>query len=108
MLIRRLLALATAGSLALPAAALLVLPGLTSIQVARSFRETIYLAPAFGLTSVVLGLFASLFLDVPPGATIVLSGLGVLLIVVSLKWLHQRLRERRPARPGEDQRSPGS
>src|SRR5438445_602365 len=66
-------------------AALLVLPGLTSIQVARSFRETMVLSPVFGLASVVVGLLASLVLDVAPGATIVLSGLGILLAVVTAR-----------------------
>jgi zinc transport system permease protein len=68
-------------------AALLVLPGLTSIQVARSFRETMVLSPVFGLASVVVGIFLSLVLDVAPGATIVLTGLGILLLVVSAKKL---------------------
>jgi zinc transport system permease protein len=68
-------------------AALLVLPGLTSIQVARSFRETMVLSPAFGLTSVVVGILLSLVLDVAPGATIVLTGLALLLGVVSAKRL---------------------
>src|SRR5437870_2351154 len=66
-------------------AALLVLPGLTSIQIARSFRQTMVLAPAFGLTSVVLGILGSLYLDVAPGATIVLTGLGILLGVVTAR-----------------------
>jgi zinc transport system permease protein len=66
-------------------AALLVLPGLTSIQVARSFRQTMILSPVFGLASVVLGIFISLILDVAPGATIVLSGLGILLAVVAFR-----------------------
>jgi zinc transport system permease protein len=66
-------------------AALLVLPGLTSIQVARSFRQTMVLSPVFGLASVVLGIFISLILDVAPGATIVLSGLGILLAVVAFR-----------------------
>ena len=66
-------------------AALLVLPGLTSIQVARSFRQTMILSPAFGLTSVVVGILFSLLLDVAPGATIVLTGLGILSIVLVVK-----------------------
>jgi zinc transport system permease protein len=66
-------------------AALLVLPGLTSIQVARSFRQTMILSPAFGLTSVAVGILFSLVLDVPPGATIVLTGLGILTVVIVLK-----------------------
>ena len=66
-------------------AALLVLPGLTSIQIARSFRQTIALAPIFALTSVIAGIFLSLVLDVAPGSTIVLSGLGLLVGVVVAK-----------------------
>lgn len=68
-------------------AALLVLPGLTSIQVARSFRQAMVLSPAFGLTSVVVGILLSLVLDVAPGATIVLTGLAVLLGIVGVKKL---------------------
>src|SRR5204863_455621 len=66
-------------------AAGLVVLGSTSIQVARSFRETMVLSPVFGLTSVVVGLLVSLVLDVAPGATIVLSGLGILLGVVTAR-----------------------
>lgn len=68
-------------------AALLVLPGLTSIQVARSFRQTMILSPVFGLASVVLGIFLSLAWDVAPGATIVLSGLAILVLVIGAKKL---------------------
>jgi zinc transport system permease protein len=66
-------------------AALLVLPGLTSIQIAKSFRQTMILSPVFGLLSVILGLLLSLFLDAPPGATIVLAGLAILLCVIGGK-----------------------
>jgi zinc transport system permease protein len=68
-------------------AALLVLPGLTSIQVARSFRQTMLLSPAFGLTSVVVGILLCLVLDVSPGPTIVLTGLGILMLVIVTKKL---------------------
>jgi ABC-type Mn2+/Zn2+ transport system permease subunit len=43
------------------------------------------LSPAFGLTSVVVGILFSLLLDVAPGATIVLTGLGILSIVLVVK-----------------------
>jgi zinc transport system permease protein len=66
-------------------AALLVLPGLTSIQVARSFRQAMVLSPAFGLVSVVLGILLCLIIDVAPGPTIVLTGLGLLLLVIVVK-----------------------
>jgi zinc transport system permease protein len=76
-------------------AALLVLPGLTSIQVARSFRETMVLSPVFGLASVVVGMLVSLVLDVAPGATIVLSGLGILLAVVAARKLRDFMSRER-------------
>jgi zinc transport system permease protein len=71
-------------------AALLVLPGLTSIQIARSFRQAMVLSPVFGLVSVIVGLFLSLFLDAPPGSTIVLAGLAVLLCVIGAKKIGSR------------------
>ena len=78
-------------------AALLVLPGLTSIQVAHSFRQTMILSPAFGLLSVGAGILFSLFLDVAPGATIVLTGLGILTVVIVIKKIvflaHERVIE---------------
>src|SRR5260370_18463593 len=43
--------------------ALLVLPALTSIQIARSFKQTVILSPIFGLISVVLGLLLSLIIN---------------------------------------------
>ncbi|HEY6238262.1 MAG TPA: metal ABC transporter permease [Thermoplasmata archaeon] len=74
-------------------AALLVLPGLTSIQVARSFRQTVALAPVFGLASVLVGIFLSLLIDVAPGSTIVLTGLAILVGAVVAKrvraWAEQ-------------------
>ena len=41
--------------------ALLVLPALTSIQVARSFKQTVILSPVIGLITVILGLPIQLF-----------------------------------------------
>jgi zinc transport system permease protein len=63
--------------------ALLVLPALTSLQVSRSFKQTMILSPAFGLLTVVLGLLLCIILDTAPGATIVVVGLTVFLFVVA-------------------------
>jgi len=64
--------------------ALLVLPALTSIQIARSFKQTVILSPIFGLISVVLGLLLSLIINSAAGATIVVVGLLVFAIVLGL------------------------
>jgi zinc transport system permease protein len=64
--------------------ALLVLPALTSIQIARSFKQTVILSPIFGLISVVLGLLLSLIINSAAGATIVVVGLLIFAIVLGL------------------------
>ena len=64
--------------------ALLVLPALTSIQIARSFKQTVILSPIFGLISVVLGLLLSLIINSAAGATIVVVGLLIFAVILGL------------------------
>jgi zinc transport system permease protein len=65
--------------------ALLVLPALTSIQLAKSFRQTVILSPVIGLITVISGLLVSIVIDAAPGATIVLTGLAILAIAIIAK-----------------------
>ncbi len=65
-------------------AGLLVLPGLASLQVTRSFRQSIFLSMIFGGLSVILGLFGSIIIDTASGATIVLAALGIFLVTVAV------------------------
>lgn len=69
--------------------ALLVLPGLTSLQISRSFKETVFLSPVFAIISVVVGLLMSIVLDTASGATIVVTGLIIFLLVLAYKGLAQ-------------------
>ncbi len=74
--------------------ALLVLPALTSLQVSRSFKQTMILSPAFGLLTVVLGLLLCIILDTTPGATIVVVGLTIFFfVVVGRKLARWRTRQ---------------
>lgn len=77
--------------------ALLVLPGITSLQVSRSFRETVLLSPLFALLSVVIGLLLSIALDTASGATIVVTGLLIFLFVLAFKklasWTRRTIRD---------------
>ncbi len=57
--------------------ALLVLPPLAAMRIARSFRTTLSLAVAFGLVSVLGGLLVSFYLDVAPSGAVVLVALGL-------------------------------
>jgi zinc transport system permease protein len=68
-------------------AALLVLPGLASLQVSRSLRESMFISVAFGVLSVVLGLLGSIILDTASGAMIVIAALGILITVGISKWV---------------------
>jgi zinc transport system permease protein len=57
--------------------ALMVIPVVTAIQVARGFRQTIFLASGFGLLAVIAGLFLAYYLDLPAGGAIVLFALFI-------------------------------
>ncbi|HEX2966753.1 MAG TPA: metal ABC transporter permease [Syntrophorhabdaceae bacterium] len=52
--------------------ALLILPPVTALQIARSFRATIFISASTGLISVILGIFISFLLNFPTGATVVI------------------------------------
>jgi zinc transport system permease protein len=59
--------------------ALMVIPVAAAMQVARSLKQTIAYAVSFGLAAVVLGLFASFYLNLPAGGTIVITALLIFL-----------------------------
>jgi zinc transport system permease protein len=61
-------------------AALMVLPVIAAGRVARSMLQTLALAVAIGLGSVLGGLTLSYYADLPPGGTIVLVAAGCFLV----------------------------
>jgi zinc transport system permease protein len=65
-------------------AALMVLPVLTASRIARSVRETLLLAMALGVASVFAGLYASFYLDLAPGGTIVLAAAAAFVVVLAV------------------------
>ena len=70
--------------------ALLVLPALTSIQIGKSFKQTIIMSPIFGIASAFLGLFVSLIFDIASGATIVLMAMAIFVAVLGAKRVSAR------------------
>jgi zinc transport system permease protein len=66
--------------------ALLILPAVTALQVARGFRTTIVTAVGVAVFSVVSGIFASFALNLPTGATIVIINVMLFLLAVIGKW----------------------
>jgi zinc transport system permease protein len=75
--------------------ALMVIPVATSQQFARSFRATMLGAMLAGTLAALLGLTTSAFVDVPPGATIVLVALAGFALTAPVGAAVQRRRRRR-------------
>lgn len=65
--------------------ALMVIPVVTGMQLGRSFLQSIYYSLGFALIAVVVGLFASYYLNLPAGGAIVLLSLGIFGTVALLK-----------------------
>jgi zinc transport system permease protein len=81
--------------------ALMVIPVATSQQFARSFRTTMLGAMLAGLVAALLGLTTSAFVDLPPGATIVLVSLVGFALTAPVGAAVQRRRRRRVPFPAE-------
>lgn len=77
------LAAKTIGSLII--SSLLVIPTITAMQFARSYKATIIFSIIISLFCMYLGLFISYFGDFKPGSIIVLIAVLVLLVVLFLK-----------------------
>lgn len=66
---------------------LMILPVASGLQLARSFKEAFFLSMGFSLTAVLGGIFASFYLNLAPGGTIILTSVAVLLCVLTGKKL---------------------
>ncbi len=66
---------------------LLVLPPVTALQVARSFRSTMATSAICGIASVVAGIFVSFLMNLPTGATIVILNFLLFLAAFTYKSL---------------------
>jgi zinc transport system permease protein len=64
---------------------LMTLPVAASIRVAKGFKQTIILSVIFGEISVLGGLFASYYLDLAPGGTIVMIAVVILILTILYK-----------------------
>lgn len=63
---------------------LMTLPVAAAMRLAKSFREALIWSLIFGQTSVLVGLVTAFYLDLAPGATIVLTSIIILLLVIGL------------------------
>ncbi len=69
---------------ALMISSLLVIPVAASMMIAKSYKQTLWLSIVFAEVSTVAGLFISYYCDLPPGGTIVLLGVVILIAVTAV------------------------
>jgi zinc transport system permease protein len=68
--------------------ALLILPAVTALQIARSFKTTIIASCCFATISVTIGIFGSFVLNLPTGGFIVL--VNFILFILAYSWKYAR------------------
>jgi len=69
--------------------ALLVLPAVSALQVATSFRATIFISAILAVGSVVAGIFGSFLLNLPTGASIVVVNFVVFMLIFTVNKFRQ-------------------
>lgn len=77
--------------------ALIVMPNLAAAAIARSFKESIFIAQAFAIISVLIGILVSLYLNLAGGAAIALSAILIFAGTVAVKRCWARLSRIRPS-----------
>lgn len=72
---------------ALLVSALIILPASSSLQIAKSFKNTMLLAIVFALVSILIGIIISFILNIPTGATIVTVNAIIFFAILIIKLL---------------------
>lgn len=67
--------------------ALLILPAVTALQIAKSFKIALIISSLVSLISVIIGITISFFFDLPTGATIVI----ISAVLLALTFLYQKI-----------------
>ncbi|WP_138418484.1 metal ABC transporter permease [Aquibacillus sediminis] len=65
--------------------ALMTLPVAASIRIAKGFKQTIVFSIIFGEISVIIGLITGYYFEIPPGGTIVVTSIIILLLAIAYK-----------------------
>jgi zinc transport system permease protein len=66
-------------------AAMIIIPAAAGLQVARSFRQAIWLSAGISMATVLAGLLAAALWDLPPAGTIVLLSTAVFLLCLTVR-----------------------
>lgn len=67
--------------------ALMTLPVAAAMRLTKSFKQTMFVSILFGEVSVILGLISGYYFSIPPGGTIVMVAVTILLLaIMKNKW----------------------
>lgn len=73
--------------------ALMTLPVAASMRIARGFKQMMIFSIIFGEIAVITGLISGYYLSIPPGGTIVVVSIIILLISISFKRISYKSKE---------------
>ncbi|NMV82658.1 MAG: metal ABC transporter permease [Erysipelotrichia bacterium] len=77
---------------ALIVSSLMILPAACAMQFEKGFFATLFISIGFGLLYTIVGLVVAFYTDQRAGATIVLIGAIIFVVVVLIKWLINKIR----------------
>lgn len=86
------IAIATKTIGALLVSSLIVIPVATSLQIAKSYKGTIFISVLISLFSVLSGIIISFYFDLKPGGTIVLVSVLILAITMITKPIIKKIK----------------
>jgi len=72
--------------------ALMTLPVATAMRYANSYKQLIVLSIFIGELSVIIGLISGYYLSIPPGGTIVMIGIVILLLSMTIDYILRVIR----------------
>ncbi|WP_163971589.1 metal ABC transporter permease [Oceanobacillus halotolerans] len=75
--------------------ALMTLPVAASMRIAKGFKQMIGFSIAFGEIAVIIGLISGYYFSIPPGGTIVMVAIIILLLSISVKRITFRTQRKR-------------
>ncbi len=73
---------------------LIVIPNITAIMFGKGFKKTAFISIIIAVLSVILGIVISYFANLPPGGTIVLLTIFILLATICTKAIMKRIKIR--------------
>ena len=74
---------------------LIVLPVAAAMRLAKSFREAMLISVILGEAAVIIGLFASFYINLAPGGAIVMTSVIILLLTLALQQLQYTIPKRK-------------